>query len=274
MGTMREARLKAPEDHAVACCHTISQVVNREFMPGEEEREQFVEMTRCHEHFCGVRVLPYCVMNNHFHLLAAVPRRPATLPGDAGLLARAEAVFSPQALAAYRAFAFEAAAEALDAGRALPGVEGVSALRDFKKETIERPPMPSKAVKNADEANKQSLLQHASNSKRRTSPILQKLPFSFRAPSRTEQSRYGKVRKIRVPIWTVSNHHFDFLVWKADDVVRCDHASVPRHSKASPRATPIQPGFTFIDKIRGLVSHLRNKAFFVKLSAFLLHLGT
>ena len=81
MGTMREARLKAPEGPAVAFCHTISRVVNREVMPGAEERKQFVEMMRCHEHFCGVRVLTYCVMSNHIHRLVAVPRRLATLPG-------------------------------------------------------------------------------------------------------------------------------------------------------------------------------------------------
>ncbi len=66
---MRQARLKAPDDHEVAYYHTISRVVNREYVLGEEEREQFVEMMRCYEHFCGVRVLTYCVMSNHFHLL-------------------------------------------------------------------------------------------------------------------------------------------------------------------------------------------------------------
>ena len=99
---MRQARLKAPDDHEVAYYHTISRVVNRAFVLGEEEREQFVEMMRCYEHFCGVRVLTYCVLSNHFHLLLAVPRRPEVLPGDAELLARAKAVFSPQELGTLR----------------------------------------------------------------------------------------------------------------------------------------------------------------------------
>ena len=80
---MRQARLKAPEEHKVAYYHCISRVVNRDFVLGEEEREQFVEMMRCYEHFCGVRVLTYCVLSNHFHVLLAVPRRPAELPGRA-----------------------------------------------------------------------------------------------------------------------------------------------------------------------------------------------
>ena len=93
---MRQARLKAPEGHDVAYYHCISRVVNREFVLGEEEREQFVEMMRCYEHFCGVRVLTYCVLSNHFHLLLAVPRRPEELPDDKALLSRAKAVFSAQ----------------------------------------------------------------------------------------------------------------------------------------------------------------------------------
>ena len=96
MPLMRQARLKAPDDHEVAYYHVISRVVNREFVLGEEEREQFVEMMRCYEHFSGVRVLTYCVMSNHFHLLLAVPRRPDALPDDRALLARAKAIFSPQ----------------------------------------------------------------------------------------------------------------------------------------------------------------------------------
>ena len=88
--------MKAPDDDDVAYYHCISRVVNREFVLGEEEREQFVEMMRCYEHFSGVRVLTYCVMSNHFHLLLAVPRRPDELPDDKGLLGRAKAVFSPQ----------------------------------------------------------------------------------------------------------------------------------------------------------------------------------
>ena len=86
---MRQARLKAPDDHEVAYYHCISRVVNREFVLGGEEHEQFVEMMRCYEHFSGVRVLTYCVLSNHFHLLLAVPRRPAELPDDAELLSRA-----------------------------------------------------------------------------------------------------------------------------------------------------------------------------------------
>ena len=52
--SVRQARLKAPEGHDVAYYHCISRVVNREFVLGEEEREQSVEIMRCYEHISGI----------------------------------------------------------------------------------------------------------------------------------------------------------------------------------------------------------------------------
>ena len=47
----------------------------RHFEEGDG-REVFVKMMRAYEEFCGVEVLTYCVMGNHFHLLVRVPHRP------------------------------------------------------------------------------------------------------------------------------------------------------------------------------------------------------
>ena len=44
----------------------ISRVVDR----------QFVRLMRMSEEFYGVRVLTYCVMTNHFHLMVEVPSKP------------------------------------------------------------------------------------------------------------------------------------------------------------------------------------------------------
>lgn len=38
---MRQSRLKAPPDHLVAYYHCVSRVVNREFVLGDAEKEQF-----------------------------------------------------------------------------------------------------------------------------------------------------------------------------------------------------------------------------------------
>lgn len=77
---MRLRRLKAPANHPVAYYHCLSRVVNREFVFGPTEKEQFILLMREYEAFCGVRVLTYCVLSNHFHLLVEVPQRPSELP--------------------------------------------------------------------------------------------------------------------------------------------------------------------------------------------------
>jgi putative transposase len=41
---------------------------------------------RCYERLCKVRVLDYCLMDNHFHILVEVPRRPAVPPGESELI--------------------------------------------------------------------------------------------------------------------------------------------------------------------------------------------
>ncbi len=42
-------------------------------MGGAPEAEMFVNLMRRLETFCGVQVLTYCLMSNHFHLLVRVP---------------------------------------------------------------------------------------------------------------------------------------------------------------------------------------------------------
>ena len=73
---MRQRRLKAPASYPVAHYHCMSRVVNRDFVFGPLEREYFVRLLREYERFCGVRVLTYCILSNHFHLLVEVPARP------------------------------------------------------------------------------------------------------------------------------------------------------------------------------------------------------
>ncbi len=51
----------------------VSRIVERQFYFGTGEKEFFVETMRRLEAFLNVRVLTYCVMSNHFHLLVEVP---------------------------------------------------------------------------------------------------------------------------------------------------------------------------------------------------------
>ena len=60
--------------------HVVSRVVDRRKVLGHHEKEHFRRLMRGYERFTGCRVLAYCVMGNHFHLMLEVPPHP-----DAGL---------------------------------------------------------------------------------------------------------------------------------------------------------------------------------------------
>jgi REP element-mobilizing transposase RayT len=51
-------------------------VVNRDFVFEDAEREQFAKLMRMAEDFCGVRVLTWTILSNHFHILLEVPEKP------------------------------------------------------------------------------------------------------------------------------------------------------------------------------------------------------
>ena len=68
--------------------HCVSRVVDRRFVFGDEEREKFRMFMRMMENFSGCRVLSYCVMSNHFHILLEVPPMPESGLSDAELLRR------------------------------------------------------------------------------------------------------------------------------------------------------------------------------------------
>lgn len=87
---MRQPRLKMPPSYSVACYHCISRIVDRQFLLGNEEKEQFVSLMREYERFCGVRVLTYCLMSNHFHILVEVPERPSEPLSDEALIGMLE----------------------------------------------------------------------------------------------------------------------------------------------------------------------------------------
>jgi len=77
---MRKARFRFlkpyPEDDPNperAIYHVVSRVVDRQFVLDEKEKEYFRMLMRMYERFSGCRVLSYCFMTNHFHLLLEVP---------------------------------------------------------------------------------------------------------------------------------------------------------------------------------------------------------
>ena len=77
-----------------AIYHCISRVVDRRFVFGDAEREHFRMFMRMQENFSGCRVLSYCVMSNHFHILLEVPPMPERGVSDVELLNRLSATYT------------------------------------------------------------------------------------------------------------------------------------------------------------------------------------
>jgi len=103
-----------------ALYHCVSRAVWREMVFGADEKEMFAALLRKWEAFSQVRVLTFCVMTNHFHVLVEVPERPEHDPTDAELLEHLGLIYKGQRLAEirwelehYRAQRNHAAAEAL-----------------------------------------------------------------------------------------------------------------------------------------------------------------
>ncbi len=62
-------------EHGEATYHVISRVVDRRFVFGVREKNYFRFWMRRLEEFCGVEVVTFCLMSNHFHLLVRVADR-------------------------------------------------------------------------------------------------------------------------------------------------------------------------------------------------------
>jgi hypothetical protein len=82
-----------------AIYHTISRVVDRRFVFEADEREHFRTLMRMCEKFTGCRVLSYCIMSNHFHLLLEVPPMPEHGISDKEFLERLGAFYTPAQVA-------------------------------------------------------------------------------------------------------------------------------------------------------------------------------
>ncbi|MCB1236753.1 MAG: transposase, partial [Verrucomicrobiae bacterium] len=63
---MRKARLIREEGDAFY--HCMSRVVDKRFIFNAKEKNYFRKWMRKLEAFCGVEVVTFCLMSNHFHL--------------------------------------------------------------------------------------------------------------------------------------------------------------------------------------------------------------
>ncbi len=94
---MRQSRFLAPWRNSIekpALYHVVTRVVERRFAFGTEEKERFRTLMRMMERFSGCRVLTYCVMCNHVHILLEVPPMGAGGLSDTALLERLGVLYS------------------------------------------------------------------------------------------------------------------------------------------------------------------------------------
>ena len=99
---MRRARWLAPWKNSrvkPVIYHCVSRVVERRFAFGDVEREQFRIFMRMYENFTSCRVLSYCMMSNHIHILLDVPPMPEEGLSDEELLKRLRAIYSEAVVA-------------------------------------------------------------------------------------------------------------------------------------------------------------------------------
>lgn len=68
--------------------HCVSRVVDKRVIFHSQEKEVFRSIMRKLEEFCAVRIITYCVMGNHFHLLVEVPDRETIPPLNRKTLSR------------------------------------------------------------------------------------------------------------------------------------------------------------------------------------------
>jgi REP element-mobilizing transposase RayT len=116
---MRRARFLSPWKDSLekpVLYHVITRIVERRFALGLEEKERFRTLMRMMERFTGCRVLSYCLMCNHIHILLEVPPMPEGGLTDKEFLDRLSVLYGD-------GFVADVAGQ-LDAARHEGGLEG------------------------------------------------------------------------------------------------------------------------------------------------------
>lgn len=72
---MRRNRIKIDPSETEACYHCVTRTVNGEFLFDESAKETLRRMIWRVADFCGVKIITYAILSNHFHVLVRVPLR-------------------------------------------------------------------------------------------------------------------------------------------------------------------------------------------------------
>ena len=72
---MRRARIKVDAEKGAAVYHCMSRTVNGEVLFDDVAKEVLRKQLWQIADYCGVQILTFAIMNNHFHVLVRVPER-------------------------------------------------------------------------------------------------------------------------------------------------------------------------------------------------------
>ena len=99
--------------------HVVNRVVERRMALGDKEKRHFLKLAKAYTAFSGIRLLAWCLMDNHFHLLVQVPAKTCTPPDEAEILRRMAFIYPEEQMLDVRgqlaACKDDAAARASDA---------------------------------------------------------------------------------------------------------------------------------------------------------------
>ena len=101
-GGMRQARMLVPPGME-GVYHVVSRVVDRRMVFGEEEKRHFLRLMKGYAGFSGLPVVSWCLMDNHFHLLVAVPEQTDRELPDKAVLGRMAPAYNGRQMKEFRA---------------------------------------------------------------------------------------------------------------------------------------------------------------------------
>ena len=88
---MRTARIKVEAETGEAVYHCMTRTVNGERMLDDPAKEVLRKQLWQIADFCGVQILTYAILSNHFHVLVRVPQK--QLQPDVELLRRYQTLY-------------------------------------------------------------------------------------------------------------------------------------------------------------------------------------
>ena len=111
--------------------HCMSRTVNGELLFEDREKEILRKMLWQVADFCGVEVLTYCIMSNHFHVLVRVPE--AESVSDVELMRRYKVLYPKPTK--YQEASAQSMTKALEGGGEEAGLCGLGSAKPSRAPT-------------------------------------------------------------------------------------------------------------------------------------------